>query len=258
MNCDEVREIIQLYMDNELASRDTLNVQKHIESCSACSHILETFLNQDRLLREQSRADQADSRVLREMIVDAIRGETSRPMRRLSTRALWSAQPVWSRVAAILVLAIAGGLLLGKAGLVPGIKENVYAAVALDHADHCSIDSKLPAVTDVEELNRLSRTFGKLDRTPDLSALGYRNVRGRTCKAHGAEFLHLVYYGSDQPPLSVFLRPHSAGLMGDGLSVVQEKEFQVTSVSKSGVDLFVVTSIDGRAAEIARTIAAKI
>jgi hypothetical protein len=256
MNCNEVREIIQLYLDDELDSRDTLNVQKHLESCSACSHVLDMFLEQDRLLRQEARAQNVDSHLLRERILDGIRGQAKQPLGRFSTRAAWNAPRAWKRVAAIAVLAIGAGLLLSRAGLLPGVAENVYAAVASDHADHCSIDSKLGGITERDELDRLSRAYGKLDRTPDLSAFRYGNPVGRACKVNGTLFLHLVYYNPDRQPLSIFLRPHSADLTSDGLRIFQKQERSVYSVSKSGVDVFVVTSIDDElGAAVAQTIA---
>lgn len=244
MNCSEVREIIQLYMDDELNSRDTLSVQQHLESCSACSHVLDMLLAQDKLLKQEARAQEVDSHLVREKVLAAIRTEAKQSLNRFTTRAVWNAPRVWKRVAAIAVLAIAGGLLLSRAGLLPGIAENVYAAVSSDHADHCSIESRGAAITDREELDRLSRAYGKLDRTPDLSAFRYGEAAGRACKVNGTVFLHLAYYSPDRQPLSVFLRPHSSDLTNDGLRILHEKEHSVTSVSKSGVDVFVVTSND--------------
>lgn len=260
MTCTEVKEIIQLYLDDELAARDTLDVQKHLESCSGCTHVLEAFLEQDRLLREEARAEQIDSHLLREQILSAIRGDRAQqPRIRLSARDAWSVQPAWRRVAAIAVLAITAALLLAKAGFLPGITENVYAAVASDHADHCAFDSRVPAITDGEELDRMSRSLGKLDRTPDLSAFGYSNVKGRTCEVNSTAFLHLVYYSPDQRPVSVFLRLHSHGPNADDLKVVRAKEYEVASVSKLGVDLLVVSSKGNRqGAAIAESIAAQL
>lgn len=257
MNCSEVREIIQLYLDDELDSRDTLSVQRHLESCSACAHVLDMFLEQDRLLRRQARAQDVDTHLLRERILNAIRSQTKQPLNRFNARAVWNAPNAWRRVAAIAALAIAGGLLLSRFGLLPGVAENVYAAVASDHADHCSIDSRLGAVVDREELDKLSRSYGKLDQTPDLTAFGYVDPVGRACKVDRTVFLHLVYYNPDRRPLSIFLRPHSSDLANDGLTTRREKSHAVSSISKSGVDVLVVTSVDDEpsAAAVAQVIA---
>jgi anti-sigma factor RsiW len=259
MNCGEVTELIQLYLDNELQARDTLDMQKHLESCSACTRLLQTLLEQDKLLREEARAQKVDSHVVREKILIAVRRPFEPERKRWSAPAFWSAHPAWQRVAAIVALTIAAGLLFSMAGLLPGVTDNIYAAVAADHADHCSVESGLGAISEVEELARLSRTYGKQEHTPDLSNFGYKNPVGRVCMVNGTLFLHLVYYTSDQRPLSVFLQPHSAGLISDALRVLRERGYSVSSVSKSGVDVLVVTSQDDeRGAAIATTLASQL
>jgi anti-sigma factor RsiW len=115
MNCSEVREIIQLYMDNELGSRDTLNVQRHLEACSACSHVLDMFLKQDRLLRQEARAHELDSHQLRERILVAIRGQAQHPLNRLSAHAVWNV-PSDKASGSGAVFAIAATLLLSRPG----------------------------------------------------------------------------------------------------------------------------------------------
>ena len=253
MSCSEVTELIQLYLDDELDARDTLNVQRHLESCSACSHVLDGFMEQDRLLKEAARAAATDSCSVRLKILSAIRRETQ------ASRSRWVVPVAWRRVAAIVALATVTGLLLLKGGFLPGINENVYAAIASDHADHCSIGSRVGATTDRQELDRLSATYGKLNSTPDLSAFGYVDPFGRTCKVSGTVFLHLVYHRPDRQALSVFVRAHSSGLVADDLTNLQQAGYKMTSLSKSGIDLLVVTSLgDQEAAVIAQTIAAKL
>lgn len=253
MGCSEVKDLIQLYLDDELDARDTLNVQRHLESCSACSHLLDGFMEQDRLLKEAARAAAIDSRSVRLKILSVIRNEAEQ------SRSRWVVPVAWRRVAAIVALAAVTGLLLLRGGFLPGINENVYAAVASDHADHCSIDSRVGATTDRQELDRLSTTYGKLDRTPDLSAFGYEDPFGRTCKVSGTVFLHLVYHRSDRQALSLFVRAHSSGLVADGLTDLQQAGYKMASLSKSGIDLLVVTSLDDeQTSAIAQTIAAQL
>ena len=259
MNCDEVREIIQLYLDDELEGRDTLNVQRHLEACSACSHLLDSFLEQDRMLKEQARVENVESNKVRERILNAIRVEFSQSRRRWNVLASWRYGGPWRRIAAIAVLSTVAGVLLLRSGppQVPG--QSVYAAVVSDHADHCSADSPVGAIRNGDELDHLSAVYGKLRRTPNLLAFGYRDPAGRTCKVNGTVFLHLVYYCSDQPPISMFLRPHSPGLAADSLIMLHKAQYMVTSLSKSGVDLLVVTPVGyEQGSEIAQTIASQL
>jgi len=252
MSCREVKEIIQLYMDNELDARSTLEVQRHIESCPGCSHLLETYLKQDQALKQSARSEMIDSNRVRENILAAIAKETRRP------KIGWLL-PAWKRVAVIAILAVSATFLFFQSGWLLDIKESVYAAVAADHADHCSIEAVMGAITDSQELNRLAAAYGKMGATPDLSRFGYVNPRGRTCKVDGIEFLHLVYYNQDKQPLSLFVRPHASDLIANELTVIQKDNYEVASISRSGVDLLIVSSLDEKLAEeITRAVAAQL
>jgi len=44
MNCGETKELIQLYLDNELDARSALAVQQYLDSCPPCSRQLNAFL----------------------------------------------------------------------------------------------------------------------------------------------------------------------------------------------------------------------
>lgn len=252
MSCSEVKGLIQLYMDNELDARSTLDVQRHLESCSACTRLLDAYLGQDRKLKEHARSEPIDIRLVRENILAAIRREPA------ERRGGWRALALWKQVAvfAILVASAAGIALQG--GWIPGLGGNVYAAVVADHVDHCSVNILMGAITDIEELNRLAATYGRIDKAPDLSSFGYANPRGRTCKVNGIDFLHLVYYNEAQQPVSLFLSPHSQDLILSENIAFRENGYGVASVSRSGVDFIVVSSLgEKETADIAKSVAAQ-
>ncbi|HLG13698.1 MAG TPA: zf-HC2 domain-containing protein [Blastocatellia bacterium] len=236
MSCNEVKDLIQLYLDREMDARGTLEAQRHLDSCAACSRLIASLLEQDRLLKLAARAEAVNSGRVRASVLDAIRNQP------IKSRFGWAALPFWGRVAAAAVLAIGLVWALERAGLLPGMNPNVYASVAADHADHCSFDNFMGAVTDSNELNRLSGKYGNMDVVPDLSAFGYGNARGRVCKLNGSEFLHLVYYDQNRQAISVFVRPRSATLPVDQLVIRDELRYTTVSLSRSGIDVIVVSS----------------
>ena len=257
MNCNEVTDLIQLYLDDELDARSTLSVQQHLESCSVCSRLLNSFLEQDRLLRDEAQAVKVFSEPVRARILGAIRAEP-RERRGWTIPAIWVSNRSLARAAAVIAVAALVGLLL-KYGVLPGISGSVHAAVASDHAGHCSFDARAGAITERDDLDRLSRTYGNLSRTPDLSSFGFSLPAGRVCKVDGSTFLHLVYYDADQRALSVFLRPHSKGPITEGLTELREHGWVVVSVLRAGLDLLVVTSPEeARGAVIADVIAGQL
>jgi anti-sigma factor RsiW len=259
MNCGETKELIQLYMDSELDARSTLAVQQHLDSCSACSRQLNTLLLQDQALKGAARAEIVDSARVRAEILDAIAQEGQAEDRRRTTiwiPSRWLKRAGWQRIAAAAVLALAVTLLALRGGLVPGVNEAVYAAVAADHAAHCSAQVMMGAVIDPDELRRLVTTSAKVKAVPDLSAFGYGNPRGRICRLSEVEFLHLVYYHPTQPPISLFLRLHDSSLIAERMTTMHFENFNVASVSQDGVDLLVVSSLaEGQTISIARAVA---
>jgi hypothetical protein len=199
---------------------------------------------------------------VRAEILDAIAQEAPAEDRRRTMEwapARWFKKAAWQRVAAVVVLALAATLLVWRWGLMPGAGEAVYAAVAADHAAHCSAEVMMGAVTDPDALDRLIRASAKITDLPDLSAFGYGNPRGRVCKINGVEFLHLVYYHAAQPPISLFLRPQGSSLITERLTALHSGSFNVVSVSQAGVDLLVVSSLTAeQTSSIARAIASRL
>lgn len=259
MNCGETKELIQLYMDNELDARSTLAVQRHLDSCSACSRQLNILLLQDQTLKQAARAEIVDSARVRAEILSKITQESQEGKTRRTTNwipARWLKMSAWQRIAAVAVLVLVATFLALRVGWMPGVNEAVYAAVAADHAAHCSADVMMGAVIDSGELRQLVTTTAKVKDVPDLSAFGYGDPRGRVCKINEVEFLHLVYYHASQPPLSLFLRPHDSSPITERLTSLRSGSFNVVSVSQGGVDLLVVSSLaEEQTSSITRAIA---
>ncbi len=238
MNCYQVKELIQLFMDDELDARSTLEVQQHLESCTACRRLLEALLVQDQLLKQATCADKPNSSQLRTRILAALQHQpvvTKRPK---------LTQLTWRRLTATAVAAIIIVLLLLRGLWMPGQRESVYAASVSDHAMHCSVEAMSQAITNPEELDQLATRYGRIGKIPDLSAFSYSAPRGRICELNGIKFLHVVYYHPTKQPLSLFLGPHSAQLSAEQLTVLRQDRYLVSAASRSGVDLLVVSLLD--------------
>ena len=251
MNCGEVKDIIQLYMDSELEARDTFAVQRHLESCSSCSSLLNAFAQQDRALRQAARAEAGDNLALRESVLARIREQSP------DTARGWRSPATLRRVAALSALAITATLLV-LFGQTPAPDE-VYAAVAADHFAHCTLDKLDNAIKDRDTLNRLVAEYGKMGATPDLSAFGFRDPHAKICGVNGVKFLHLIFLDSNGQGLSLFIRPHAPDLSVEQLTVLQRRDFSVASVSRSGTDLLVVSALDEeQTSKIAEAVAAQL
>jgi anti-sigma factor RsiW len=263
MNCSEVRELIQLYMDNELDARNTLAVQRHLEGCSVCAAQLDYFIKQDQALKQVATAETADNAEVRETIHARIRQESAaKPQPSAAGSAPWLRvllrRPVLFRVAAALLIAVVAAFFLLR-GSAPLINDKVYAAAVEDHAHHCTLDmlEKLKgSVRDLEQIDKLCAENGKFKKTPDLSGFGFANIRARYCGIKGVKVLHLVYQSETEQPLSIFMCLHSIELIDGKLLTLKREGYEVASFMKSGVDVFVVSALDeAQTSAIAKTLA---
>jgi hypothetical protein len=236
MRCDEAKNLIQLYMDSELDSCNTLQVQRHLEDCPSCSHLLEALLLQDRLLKEAASSETANGDRLRRRILEAIRNQ--RP------QVGWLSG--WRRAAAILIL-IGAGSLAALHIMLPANGRDVYAAAISDHL-RCSGRTD-PALTD-SELDQLMRSLVHLKEAPDLSPLGYTALRGRPCKLYcsvkkaEAQFLHLIFYGPGREPLSIFLAQHPSKLVDGEAKILPKGNDNVALIPGQTLDMIVVSPLD--------------
>jgi len=244
MNCGEVKKIIQLYLDDELSSRETLEAQNHLESCLSCSALLESFARQDELLRQAARSEESNGQALRSKILTAI-GEQF-----VTNSAGRLPASKWNRfiLAAAAMIIIAIGLLWGIS--LPGLNDKVYAEAVQDHTHHCALDrlEQFNAIKDRVELDRLCAQYGQLPQTPDLTGFGFSEPRAKVCALSGVRTLHLVYQSAGGQPMSIFMRSHSPDLDED-MSSSSKDGFRVASVTHSGVDILIVANLDSEKLE---------
>src|SRR5262249_2954798 len=100
MTCREVKELIYLYMDNELDARGTLEVQRRLDTCSVCVRVLTGMIEQDRAFREAARAEAVDSTRLRRLIIEEVK---RRPRLAFPVAPRLSS---WKRVAAVAAMVV--------------------------------------------------------------------------------------------------------------------------------------------------------
>ncbi len=252
MNCNEVKEIIQIYMDSELDARNTLEAQRHLDGCPSCLSLLNVFLDQDRLLKETALAETSDNGRLRKEILQALPKDVAR------ARGSVVSASILKRAAAIAVIATLAAIFFLR-GATPFIENKVYAAAAADHAAHCSMDKLVTAISDTDQINRLMDQYGQMKNPPDLSLFGFGELRAKECPINGVRWLHLIYHDSSERPLSVYIAPRGEAPAAGELVVLEENGYEVASIARSGINLMVVSSLDKKqTSEIARAITAQL
>jgi anti-sigma factor RsiW len=126
MKCGEAKGIIQLYLDNELDSRCTMDVRHHLDSCVHCSRVLDIYSEQDKLLKQAALADTVDSGRLRGAILAHIENEAP-----WIGAKLW-ARPWLRRVAGLVIAAAIVAFLVMRGLLGPGAGHPAYADAIQD------------------------------------------------------------------------------------------------------------------------------
>lgn len=252
-NCAEVRELLQLYLDNELDGRATLATQKHLDSCRECSRLLELFMRQDQRLRQAAQAEPLETATVRRRMLKVLH-HSSAPLRRR-----WAFLPLPLRFMGAMASVVVAVFLLWRIGGLSWLGENTYAAVTSDHAAHCAEANGMDAITDPDQLRQIARVYGNLNALPDLSSLGYAHPRGRLCTVKDLKFFHVVFYRPGEQPLSLFLRPHAAKVISEGLVTRVQDKYTVLSFSRAGIDALIVSPLDPQqTTAIANAVAAQL
>jgi anti-sigma factor RsiW len=254
MNCEEAKGLIQLYLDDELDTRSTLGVQQHLESCTACLHLLNSFIKQDQRLRQAAREETIDSSRLRERIL----ATTALKATWYQRSSNWLTLPVIRRTAAALAIFLALSVLLLRGNLFPHVDQQVYAAAASDHI-RCITGASRGEIINIDDLKQFVARFGKMKAIPNLTAFGYGPPHAILCRIKGEKFLHLIFTHTDGRPLSLYLRPRTSELIARSPNSSKLEEYGIFSTSLVGVDILIVSALDeARASLIAQAIAQQI
>ena len=252
MNCNEAKELVQLYLDEELSARDTLDVQRHLKACPSCTSLLDYFARQDSTLKQIAKVETFDSSPLRDKIWQAIQEEKRSP--KVSRWRTLLRNSTLRRVAAVLILAAIAAVILLR-GLTPFINDKVYADAVRDHSIHCTPDLLQKAVSDPGKIDQMVATYSHLQQTPDLSEFGYAPPRAAICLLNKIKTLHLMYQKADGKPLSIFLKLHDTRFIADDLISITRNDYRLTSRADKGTDMVMVSNEEEQqASAIAKTI----
>jgi anti-sigma factor RsiW len=174
VNCIEAQRLLHAYIDAELETANTLEVEKHLQECNACLKDYNDYQTLRAALREGSLYFHAPE-LLQKRIASSVRKE-SKPLviARLTSRP-------WLSAAAVLFIALLGMWGLMRLWPTPSANNALAQAVLADHVRSLMVNH----LVDVPSSNKhtVKPWFdGKLDFSPpviDLTAQGFPLVGGR-------------------------------------------------------------------------------
>ena len=188
MNCAEARDLVHLYLDQELDLVRVVDVDKHLQSCAACR----ALYDEQRTLRSAVRRDAAYDRAppeLRERLRFSLRAQADEPAR---PRVRWPRR--WNAVAAIaaaVVLSVSAALYL----VLPTLPDRLVDDLVSSHV-RSLMANHLADVASSDQHTVKPWFDGKLDYSPpvdDLTAQGFPLIGGRLDYVNDRPVAALVY-----------------------------------------------------------------
>ena len=206
MKCPEVREFLIAFLDNELDSQMSVDIQLHLEHCCQCANEaeIERMIGK-RLTRTLNGACKQpagdDQTILRHLESDDSAVERRRISRR--GRKLWRIG-----VAAVILIALSVWITM-RAGLLTGAPS--FADMLIADLTHISADGPVLAVVsdDPEKITTWVREQMRWDvKLPTSYQTAFRLLGVRRCHI-GGRYAALTYYQLGETPVSLVILPSS-------------------------------------------------
>jgi anti-sigma factor RsiW len=193
MTCDEVRQILHAYIDDELDIATGLQVEKHLPGCPECQKELEAARAAGRAVSQPAVYYRAPS-ALRDRLTQAIRAEVGQTQ---TPPNLGFFVPWWKRPMAISGLAAALLLIVGSMVLFlpPSAPRGQIAELVGSHVRSLE-ENHLMDVASTDQHTVKPWFAGKLEFSPpviDLSAEGFPLIGGRLDYLDEQKVAALIY-----------------------------------------------------------------
>lgn len=257
MSCDDIRALLAARADGELGAVDSLRMDAHLATCSACTESAGRHDATVHALRQGLRAPALYAKAPADLAARvrlAVQAEAGmRPAPPSPTRVRSSAGSPWQRLLGWLVTPSRGlGLGLGAGALAAvalgvGVLVGRPDTVALTAHDITA--SHVRALLGARETDVLSSDRhtvkpwfnGRIDYAPpvtDLAARGFPLIGGRLDYIDGRPVAVLVYR-SAQHPVDLYVRPEAGGDTEPALR--NERGYQLMHWRSGGMGYWAIT-----------------
>jgi len=235
MNCHDAQTMMHGYLDGELDSSVSLQYQKHVGDCPACSKALA----EQQTIQAEMKADTLYFRApgnFRNRLRASLKKQAGAGRVRFS----WH----WVAAAACVVFCIGLGFLLAQSFFAASVHDRLTLEVASAHirslqAEHI-VDKRS------SDKHQVKPWFnGKLDfspPTPDLEKEGFPLVGGRLDYLHGRPVAALVYKRREHF-INLFVWP-SSGNESEDIQRESRQGYHLIHWSRSGMNHWVVSDLN--------------
>ncbi len=200
MNCEEAHPIIELYADDQLDVERSLEIERHLETCEACSRALQSARALSAAVRSSGVYGEVpaglQNRVRLAVLEEvAVAGKPTALLPRKTTAPLAWWRPLAIGVAAALILAVFAWQRL-PFGSQPGEQNPLLAQEVLDSHVRSLMADHLYDVPSTDQHTVKPWFDGKLDFSPpvvDLTSDGFELAGGRLDYISGRPVATVVY-----------------------------------------------------------------
>ena len=245
MNCQEVQNLLTGYVDGELDLVNTLEIQRHLESCPDCS---QAYKNQQALRSALHSGSLyfSSPEHLQKRIQRAVRqaNKADHASKAKITTFPRAAAWRWLSVAALLVLAILTTWYLAN-GQIASSADHVLTQEVLASHIRSLMANHLVDVTSSDQHTVKPWFDGKLDFSPpvvDLASQGFPLKGGRLDYLDNRPVAALVYMRR-QHVINVFIWPSTEGTNAP-TKLVTQQGYSILYWTKGSMNYWVVSDLD--------------
>ena len=239
MNCHDVQNLIDGYLDGELDLVRNLEIEQHLQECSACMQLYKNRQTLQAAIRTGALYQQAPTHV-QKRLQSALR-QKNRPRSILHTTSFRLLS-----VAAVLLVAIMTGFALVNNFAAPPVNEPLVQAVLSSHIRSLMV-SHLVDVQSTDQHTVKPWFDGKLDYAPsvvDLAPQGFPLVGGRLDYLDDRPVAALVYKQRSHF-INLFIWPANSTLLPDGkVTTLTRQGYHLITWTQSGTTYWAVSDLE--------------
>lgn len=256
--CQNIREILDPYLDNELLVETNRSVLDHLGFCHECALESERRTQLRRLLKTALTLNDDEQKDSEDSSRNRIQTALDRERRPLIT-----AKILWATLAASLILALTLGLVYWRMGSTPRPANSstgktpsspppvLIAAVDRDAVENhqvCALSYPPSWAFDQQRVARdLTPRFAPLLDVIGHKHASYELIEGHICSYQQRKYAHLIFRGGGHT-VSVFIEPDDAGANAKSsrpneIDEATYKAYQVASVDTGLHHIFVVSDL---------------